>query len=743
MQCRRLRVGSFPRLAKTQVPRNEPHELVNRPTLEPAGFPPPRRRTVVLLLLGTFALALYVWSSIEGYNLADSVETMAIADRIVRHGELAAGTRSVRPAALPLLYAPFIYVDKWLTGLADQRIAFPLARGFQALLSVVFVWATVRLATRVAGPRCAVAAGVLAAVNPIFLRHAVDPLPGLAAGTLFAVGLERLIERGSFRRALLGGLCIGGAMIIAYKVLPLAGALFLVLLARDRWKHRAGWLGLGTGMLVGLGIGCLIDGLIYGVFGLSLSNYLAYNIFVTVYPVLSGLGLRDAAAWLASAASLYYGTQTQADPDKLEARIEGHSSATWYVTHSLDFLVWPALLLVLIGVVRSVRRPGWATSVILFSTVAFAAVLSAKHSKEYRLLLPALPLIATLGGLGWVLLAGPVPRTARSFSAAVLLLVAGVLGVRQFQESMPRGYGAYPQAAEWINRRTSEEDSVQFSAACTPHNMLFRTSARQKSYGLRRQLLDWPTELTASYVRPVVLREWDRLTWMIVYGVTLGKRAGLRAEIDRAFELDAAFYDRGHHWPSQGPLYVFRNRKRGGGTDRLFVRRPEVNPVEWRQEHHFGRAIQFERRGVSPTQVLNLLGSEMFEVPGSGLLALRLHWTVATHLDTVFTVVVRITANDGAQVARGRLPVSFEGKGPEDWQPGEVVVDTRLLGIKAEILRQHGGLREVKLSVDAGPWKIEPTEWMIPLTDKQLPAGEEPEVEIVIDPRWIGEDSPF
>ena len=71
---------------------------------------------------------------------------------------------------------------------------------------------------------------------------------------------------------------MGLAAVTSYKVIPLLPVLGVLLLLRDRWSHRASWLGLGAGALLAGSAALALDRLVYGEWALSLPNYLVYNV---------------------------------------------------------------------------------------------------------------------------------------------------------------------------------------------------------------------------------------------------------------------------------------------------------------------------------------------------------------------------------------------------------------------------------------------------------------------------------
>jgi len=627
----------------------------------PSEALPGSGRGRLLVLVFALLLELFVWASLEGYNLADTVEYVDLARSIFTRGELSPGLKSVRPPLFPLLLTPLFHLWKWL-GLEDLRSLMTALRVLQVGLGLALVWAAMGLGTRLGDRRTGLVAGVLAASNPVFLRFSLDPVSDMTAAVLLAFGCERLLSGASRSRSFAGGLLVGTASIVSFKLMPVAAALFAVQLARGRRRESARWSGFAAAALVVLLVQLTLDRILYGAWGHSLLNYLVYNVSNVLVHLLAGAGLRDAAVWVYELANSYYGFEGQVDANRLTSRIAGHQPVTWYFTQALRFLVVPAALLGGLAAWRAIRRPRWAVWTLAFAVGAYVIVISGKHSKELRLWLPVVPLVAALCSTGWLVLeeshALATVRVRRAVGVLILFL-ASVLGVRGFLDQGPRTHGAAWQAVAWLER-VAERDGVQRFGSGNPFTVLYRHSRNLRHVQFQTPLNRWPLGDADAPVHPAQLRELEAVDWLLLHESTLLERPSLARAVDASFELEAGFFERGHG-QALGPLHVFHRTDAPARTlSRVWPSAPAAFDLV------VGEA--FDRDG----ETLSLLGVDAETLAGSGLLWTRWYWVTETGLAVNTRVRPRVTASDGT-----RLYAHAPGEGlgvlrTSTWSAGEV-----------------------------------------------------------------------
>lgn len=722
----------------------------------PQPLQPPRHRSWAaralglddpgLALLASLALLVILacWSLQAGHNQADSVEYAEKASQWVARGYMPSNQRSVRGPLLPLLLSPPFALAKAL-GVTDTRFVWPLLRGFQVLISLAFVIATARLGERLAagarrspprleaGRRMAPAglvAGFLVVCNPIFLRFSADPIAGLLAGVLVALGLAQLLAplsgtvpdtgsgtRATGHRARVGfaaGLLLGLAGITAYKALPLALALFGMSLLRDRWHGRARWLGWLAGFACALAIGIALDRIAYGVWGLSLANYLAYNVTVTGVPLLLALGLHGAATRLYEIGNLYYGFKGPVETESVIQHVAQHPPQTWYLTHADEFLGLPGLTIIAIALIVCVRRPRWATTIVLGGVLAFGVVLSAKHSKAYRLWLPALPLIAALCGWSWELLWGArsdARLILRRGLCALLLVTAPLFGLAEYLRLGPRLHENFWQAVAWIDEvRRSEGVQQATYASSHPFATILRTPPELQLVRLEHPLQELsmivnPTEKT--FARH--LRDLESVDWLLIPERTLRANAGLRARLSERFTIATAFFEPDKHERLWGPLYVLRRAPHRAAGDpsgaalgaargrRFFTRTPLANPDEF--EHSQGkppwlRSFSLEMPDAGP-QTMRLVAVEFEELPDSGLGWLSSTWEAPAVLAVDCLLRLRVETPAGAPLELVDMVPGYDRYPTSSWTGPARLTEGRLVGLTNARLDENEGWARV------------------------------------------------
>ena len=540
-----VRLDSAPELARDRIGRGQGVSLV-----------------VVALLLQLFA-----WSSLDGYPIADVIEYVDLAEQLVEEGGLDPTPRRFRSPLYPLLLAP-IFLLRDAFDLGDSRWVMPLARAVQLAFGCAFVLVAARLGALVATRRAGWVAGLVVATNPIFLFHCVDPLADVPAGVLLALGLERLLAARAGRSSgLVTGLLLGSAVLVSYKVLPVVAALLLgtALSGRERRAERPEWRGIAAGLGIALALELVLDRLVYGVWGLSLVNYLIYNVGVVLVNVLSRLGLDGLAAPIWNAGGRHLGFEPHADAGVIADRVGQHVSPFWYLENATEFVVWPVLLLALVAGLDWLRRPSRAVGVVLFALAVDWVVLGNKEGKAYRLWLPALPLVAALVARGWSALEG-ARRSYGGVLATALVALGAIAGVLEFRSAELRSHGHYWRAMAWLNEAAASSDAPRPNkVGATYFAVAYRDSADVELV---------PFVLPPAWVAALgsgreheerAMRAYvEELDWIVASRALLWSHASVLAAINDLFSVEAAFWSEENN-PAAGPVYVLRRSQPGDG----------------------------------------------------------------------------------------------------------------------------------------------------------------------------------
>jgi 4-amino-4-deoxy-L-arabinose transferase-like glycosyltransferase len=638
---------------------------------DPGSAPPRLRdRDVQLVAALAVALVLAAWWWSRGYNLADSIEYLQIAERLAAGERLADGPRSVRPPAFALLLAP-LFLGARAIGVEDLRAVVPIARVLSVLLAVALVLVTFRLGARLAGRSAGRVAGIAAATSPALLRFGSEPLSDVAAAVLIGLGVERLLLRARPRT---GGLLLGAACLVSYKALPLVVPLVLFAFVRRPGPRVVGAPSPRIGgALVGLGVvlavGGALDRLCLGGWWLSLRNYLVYNVAAVAYGVLGRLGLREAAASVFEMAGTYYGKELDVTSEAVARRIADETSSVWYTANLDGILVAPLLALFALGAWTALRRRIRPWGLVLGAVALYIGVLSFKHAKSMRLLLPVLPLAAPFAALGWsALQSAPASlrRPARAL-AAFLLLLAPALAWMGFLEAGARRYGHYWSAAAWMEHSPVGDGLPERVAVADTFAIAYRTS---------RRFAIAPFSIPAAWreVRHVdgthtdaLERSLSGVDWMILPEIYLDERFPVLALANDRFRVEAAFFEPGNE-PALGPLAVLRRANESASKRRF------VETLSLPAEHATGTT--FERKAQGRVELVTLLGYATEELPGAGTRWTTWYWTTPTGLST--DLVMRVYRGDPEGVVETRLHPGQGLLDPPRWPPGRMVADARL-----------------------------------------------------------------
>ncbi|MCY2961575.1 MAG: glycosyltransferase family 39 protein [Planctomycetota bacterium] len=692
------------------------------PDLDPDGraLPSLRDTWVRALVVLTLVLQCFAWSRVEGYQIADSVEFMEIAQSFVR-GEERVDAGLIRPFGFSFILLPFFALADWI-GLRDLRAVVWCVTLVEILLGCVLVVLTARVAARVGGRACALAAGFLVATNPVFLQYSTQPESGIPAGVCIALALEKLlVRRGkqsiSGRDALVGGLWLGAAFLVAYKTLLVSAVLVVLLVLRDRWSHRRTWIAAGAGLFAALALQSVLDWAMYDAFGASVFNYLAQNtgsvltsVFLKVHFAIGGgihgVPLLDQPRswWLDRAEDIYriraeWTGESWYGPSEISLR--GKMSPWFYVTQLPTMLPWPAIAMLAIGTVVAVVKRNVAAVMLIVLLVVNVAAMSNKGQKEFRIWLPLLAILMPVTALGFAWLADAVLArvgSARKFATIVLFAAIAAFSLRSLTDIEMRRFGGYWVAMDWVNARAAESlparaeearrrglrEPEHVRVAAAYHWAVFRRgSPIVDPVKLPWQLNMWsqymPDEKSGFVTQHNEdLAALEEVDVFLVHLPILSEHPELMRWVAAGFEVAAAFYDQSTYG-DLGPIFVLQRRSSDPRGRRFFEERRGLDLAQFQADRELRGAFDFIDPEDPDGERLQLLGIEYQEVPPQGFGWITYHWSAPRKPARDWTLVDRITPPDehyvwdnGHRAAYGALPT-------DAWDAGTIVSESYLV----------------------------------------------------------------
>lgn len=648
--------------------------MVSSDAARPAG------RVLGLLVLLTLALQGISWSSLEGYQLADSVEYMERARAFVRSEEVI-DSRQIRSFGFSALLVPFFAISE-VIGIEDFRAVVWLVRMLQMLLGVGLVLTCVRLGDRIAGPRAGLAAGFFVAVNPVFLQYSVSPLSDIAAAFCVGRALLILMDPLDRRRGALAGLWLGLGLLMAYKTAPITLSLVGLVLLRDRFKALPGLGCLGATYSLLIAAEVVLDKLVYRSWGASLVAYFGDNVFGLTVRILLKLGLDEPATNLYRYWQGVERTDQTGTDRLLELQVQ---EGTWYLTHLPEMLVWPVLLVAGLALVRAVRKPTWASSLLLAMAVANIVVLHLKSSKEFRLWLPLLPAIAPLlgAGLSELLQTGKDGVVARWRSGLVAILCLGALGlgVDTLTDRNMRKFSGYWRAIDRIAAEVEAEgrpEGERARVASAYHWAVFlRERPVLELQKLAHQLDGWT--LMDQGQKEKVLGEIRDQDWFITHLplLTSPGHTMLTGYLNAWFEVDALYWDR-EQYEELGPVVVFKRRpdqELDPGRKTLFDRATDMDVDELSKRLGFSDPVRLLR--TAHGEEMTVLGATYEELPGDGHGWLTCYYHVQSEFLADYKFMHRITSYDERHVWQDNHPPLYGVYRTTEWKPGWVLRESR------------------------------------------------------------------
>ena len=353
----------------------------NRP-----GSEQTRRVFVPCLALVAAAIALRAWLAIDDHSVfwPDEIhQSVEQAHRAVfGYGlvswEFRDGARSwLFPGAIAGLWK---LAD--VLGVHSSIALITLARLAMVVGSGAAIWFAAKLAWR-RGPRAALAAAVVLCTFPPAVAFGYRTMSETASAPLIVLGAWFWSQRGHARSAMYAGLALAAACLLRYQngifVLVFGAALLL----QRRWRDALSFLGTGAGVAA---IGGALDWVTWGRAFHSLGTYIDFNL---VQDGASTFGVEPFGFYVATLWS------------------------------SVGPLLPVLFVCFCIG--------GFIEPVLGGAVLAYVLAHSVLPHKEFRFLVPCLPMFAAVAGIGFerILSRLPAPRLVGIASGAIATLSFG------------------------------------------------------------------------------------------------------------------------------------------------------------------------------------------------------------------------------------------------------------------------------------------------------------------------------
>ncbi|MBK7874626.1 MAG: glycosyltransferase family 39 protein [Planctomycetes bacterium] len=543
-----------------------------------------------------------------------------------------------------------------------------------------------RLGARLAGRNAGLVAALFVGANPLFLQYSAQAESGIAAGLCLALGLERVLERGTRRDAWIAGLWFGASFLVAYKSIAILLPLFALLIVRDRWKHRSSWLASFGGLGVAAVVQTLIDWAMYGEPGASLKLYLVTNFGSVTYSLLHRVGLTQIARPIYELVLAYQGVQFEAPPDLGAIGYKGLQGPYWYFEYLHHFLVVPVLACTVIGAVLCIVRASWKSTVLTLAFLVFAAATFNKGSKDFRLWIPLLPGLAPVGAWGFVALLSIVRSVAWRRALGVFLLAPAVaLGLAMFLSLPHERFGAYWDAMDAANARARELYAAETAAAraSTPPRVpepvriaaaynwavYLRQEPGVELVKLPHQLTGWPKFDDAQKGRDFAVLE--ELDLFVAHQPVLSQHPDLLEWTAAHFDVRELVWGHGRQTET-GPLYLLERRTSSRSAARFLDVRRGVDPEHFRAKRALPPPAAFVAADGSGERIV-LLGYEVRTLPPHGWSWITYHWYTPTGVTRDLTIVDRLTALDERNTWQNDHRGAWGAYPTSQWRAGEIV----------------------------------------------------------------------
>ncbi len=673
-----------------------------------------------LTLLAASILA-WSWWRVQGYEIADAVEYLERAWAFSR-GEAMIDNKSIRAVGFSALLLPLFLIAPLISD-GDLTWIPWAARVLQIGLTCALVLVVARMASRLskrhASRSAALGAGVLLATNPAILRWGVCPVSGVASSLCLALALDQLLfpaakhalQRSDWRRGWLSGLALGASLCLAYSVLPLVAAV----LAASLWigfKRRKLLQGLWLAFAGMVLLQCVADQLYYGRFGLSLVQYLHENFGSNAALILFQTGRALGVETLVEAGRKLYDAAAHATPVDHEYQqqvlagaeaIRMQKSRLWYLENAPAGLTFGGIALILLGSAAALRARSKTSAWLLVVCAVCIGATSLKGSKDFRLWLPILGLLAAMGGLGFGTLArrqGVKGAGVARAAAWLALLAAAIQGPLELARTQSTSFAAYWRAMDWLNdhahtlreRHAHAAPAQAFQPPTVASAFHWAVFLREKPWltlqKLPRHLGYW--DQYSAEEKALDLAALEGLDFFISHTPELTSHPEVLASVARLFEVRAAFFDRERERAGLGPVLVFSRRSGTPGERVLFEFTPGLAPAA---------APRLEFRSSQPG-FLRLVDFRYEALPGDGWGWIRYRWHGGGFGEKNWTFIDRLTAARGTFAwqnnhapAYGQCPTSAWGEGAT-LEEGYLVVpeqDPFRIGPRNEPRRFLGG----------------------------------------------------
>ena len=260
---------------------------------------------------------------------------------------------------------PGIFAVLWkaaaLLGVQSGPMLLLLAKLTMVALALMGIYAAMRIAERLAGPIAGALAGFLCATFPALLIYGHRCMAEMAGASVVALSVWLWLHEDR-RRMFFAGLLASVAIFLRYQNGLVAVGLLAALLLSSRRRQALPFLAGGA---LGLLLGELLDWVTWGRPFHSLVAYLRFNLFL--------------------------GRST-----------EFGSSPWWYYLQTAWTSTGVSLVLVALGIMAAWRRAPALVAIV----VAFVLAHSVIPHKEFRFLMPVVPLLVALSSVGLVVLLG-------------------------------------------------------------------------------------------------------------------------------------------------------------------------------------------------------------------------------------------------------------------------------------------------------------------------------------------------
>jgi GPI mannosyltransferase 3 len=359
------------------------------------------RFVLALLFLFAAALRLALSLSDDGIYWPDEVyQSLEPAHRLVfgyglRPWEFIQGARNW---AFPGMVAGLMQISTWLFGAEPLRYLTAIRLAFSAI-SLLTAWGTIRLARSAGATELgALLAGSLYALSPPLIYFAPRALSESASAAAVVFGLALLLDRKTNLRTILLGASLLGLSVLfrLQNALFCVGALTILLARRKRSEAvLTGSVLVAWALIYGA-----LDRITWGYWFNSLLEYLRFNL-------VEGKSSR----W-------------------------GSSGPAYYLQ-----VLWTSMPLVTACLIPLVLAAARRASQLLWIVLAYLVIHSCVGHKEFRFVVPALPLLYASAGVGFGIAVARFRLAPRA--TAAVLGACGLIAASKFHELTFGDLGQY------------------------------------------------------------------------------------------------------------------------------------------------------------------------------------------------------------------------------------------------------------------------------------------------------------